>query len=183
MADGARTRRPEEYVAERVRLARKHKGWNQAQLVARLNELGFTTWRQSKVAKLEKGTVKRLTIEEVLALAAALDVQPIHLLVGEGEVEVAPTLKRSAVDFRAWLRGELPLVPGDVDAARVYFAGTLVPAEETERGALNLLGFAGDLEGLRKRAGEIAQRSREDYERWAANRRTEEQPGEEISDG
>ncbi len=99
-------KRPGEYVAEQVKIARQSKGWKQSDLVARLEELGFTHWRQSKVAKIESGEVKRLALEDALALAAALGVQLPHLLAPpDSVVEIAPKVKRSALEFRQWVRG------------------------------------------------------------------------------
>jgi transcriptional regulator with XRE-family HTH domain len=117
-----------EYVGDQVLKARKSKGWTQAELAARLVKLGFTGWRQTKVAKIEVGAVARLPLDDVLALAAALDVQFVHLLAPDGvEMAIAPKLKRSSADFRAWLRGFKPLSPG---AERTYWAGPLVPEDE-----------------------------------------------------
>jgi hypothetical protein len=45
---------------------RAKRDWRQEDLVARLDELGFTGWRQSKIAKLEKGEVKRIPLDSVL---------------------------------------------------------------------------------------------------------------------
>jgi transcriptional regulator with XRE-family HTH domain len=133
-----RTKFASEYVGKQVFKARKNKGWTQADLAAQLVELGFTGWRQTKVAKIEVGAMARLPLDDVLALAAALDVQFLHLLApdtvnedGEvvvvDEIAIAPKLKRSPSDFRAWLRGFKPLSPG---AERTYWAGPLVPEDE-----------------------------------------------------
>jgi transcriptional regulator with XRE-family HTH domain len=117
-----------EYVGGQVLAARKSKGWTQAQLAARLVELGFTSWRQTKVAKIEVGAVARLPLDDVLVLAAALDVQVPHLLAPDGaEIAIAPKLKLDPADFRAWLRGFHPLSP---EAERTYWAGPLVPESE-----------------------------------------------------
>jgi transcriptional regulator with XRE-family HTH domain len=124
-----RAKSASEYVGGQVFTARKSKGWTQADLAARLVELGFTGWRQTKVAKIEVGAVARLPLDDVLALAAALDVQVAHLLApdADAEIAIAPKLKLSPADFRAWLRGFHPLSPG---AERTYWAGPLVPESE-----------------------------------------------------
>lgn len=123
-----RAKSASEYVGDQVLKARKSKGWTQADLAARLVELGDASWRQTKVAKIEKGAVVRIPLDDVLALAAALDVQFPHLLAPDGaEIAIAPKLKRNPEDFRAWLRGLKPLSPG---ADRIYFAGPLVPDSE-----------------------------------------------------
>jgi transcriptional regulator with XRE-family HTH domain len=121
-------RRPDEYIGERLLLARKGRDWLQADLVRELHRLGFTQWWQSKVAKIERGETKRLALEDLLALAAALGVQPALLLSpADGDVQVAPKLRRSAEDFRAWLRSDKPLRPED---ERTYVSGNLVPDDE-----------------------------------------------------
>jgi transcriptional regulator with XRE-family HTH domain len=123
-----RAKTASEYVGDQVLKARKSKGWTQADLAAHLVELGDPSWRQTKVAKIEKGAVRRIPLDDVLALAAALDVQVPHLLAPDGaEIAVAPKLNLSPDDFRAWLRGTKPLGPG---ADRSYFAGALVPDSE-----------------------------------------------------
>jgi transcriptional regulator with XRE-family HTH domain len=124
-------KRPGEYVGERVRTARVSKRLSQSDLVSRLEELGYTQWRQSKVAKIENGEVKRLALDDVLALAAALGVQPIHLITpteDEALVEVAPKLTVPAVTARGWLRGVAPI---SEDGAS-YFASALTPARDSD---------------------------------------------------
>jgi transcriptional regulator with XRE-family HTH domain len=124
--------RLDEVVAAQVKTAREHKRWKQSDLAARLVELGFTGWRQSKVAKLENGDTKRLSVEELVALAAALGVQPIHLLTpadDEALVEVAPKLTLSALATRQWLRGVAPLSDDDGTS---YFAGVLTPERDAD---------------------------------------------------
>jgi transcriptional regulator with XRE-family HTH domain len=124
----ARAKFASENVGEQVLKARKSRGWTQADLAASLADLGFTGWRQTKVAKIEAGAVARVSLDDVLALAAALDVQLAHLLAPDGAgVAIAPKLALSPPDFRAWVRGHRPLSP---EADRNYFFGPLVPEEE-----------------------------------------------------
>lgn len=113
------TKRPEQVVAEQVRRARTEHGIRQSELVARLESLGATGWRQSKIAKIERGDVKRLTLGETLELAAALGVQPSRLLTGEDEIAVAPKLVVDADAVRDWIEGRKPLV--DDPRAWLYF--------------------------------------------------------------
>jgi transcriptional regulator with XRE-family HTH domain len=127
----ARAKRPDQYIGERVEAARKDRSWRQADLVERLHELGFTQWRQSKVAKIENGETKRLTLEDTLALALALGVQlPFLLTPAEGDVEAAPKLGCTPDVFRLWLRGEWPLIAAD---ERVFYMGALVPDSDAKR--------------------------------------------------
>jgi DNA-binding Xre family transcriptional regulator len=113
-------RRPSDYIGEQVRIAREShftaegKQWRQSDLVARLAELGFKGWRQSKVAKLENGEVKRIALEDVLALVAALGVRPEDLMVPRvGDIELSPKLKLDPLKFKRWLHGSEPLSPDD----------------------------------------------------------------------
>jgi transcriptional regulator with XRE-family HTH domain len=120
--------RPDECVGERLRTARKDRGWRQADLVEQLHKLGATGWRQTKITKIENGDTKRLALSDVLELAAALGVQPALLISpAEADVQVTPKLRTSAADFRAWLRSERPLDPA---RERDYRTGKLIPEDE-----------------------------------------------------
>jgi transcriptional regulator with XRE-family HTH domain len=129
-------KRPDELVGEQVKRARESLGWKQSDLAARLEELGYTGWRQSKVAKIEQGIgnggVKRLALDDVIALALALGVQFPHLLAPDGAeaVQVAPKLTCSRADFDRWIRGQWPLVAAD---ERTFYLGALVPDSDAKR--------------------------------------------------
>jgi len=139
MPTKANAKRPDQYVGQQVRIARESRRWKQSDLVARLEELGFTHWRQSKIAKIENGETKRLALEDAIALALALGVQLPHLLAPDGsDVELAPKLRCSALEFRQWARGYRPLRPDD---ERTYYAGEPVPNEEWQQHKKSLAGF------------------------------------------
>jgi transcriptional regulator with XRE-family HTH domain len=121
-------KRTDQHLGEQVKIARKSKGWLQSDLANRLRELGFTGWRQSKVAKIENGETKRVSLEDALALAVALGVQPAHLLAPkDGVVEIVPKLAVPAHAFRMWLRGHAAFRQED---EKDYFTGALVPEQE-----------------------------------------------------
>ena len=139
MPTKANAKRPDQYVGKQVRIARESKRWKQSELVTRLEELGFTHWRQSKIAKIENGETKRLALEDAIALAVALGVQLPHLLAPDGlDVELAPKLRCSSVEFRQWTRGYRPLRPED---EKTYYAGALVPDDEWRQHRASLAGF------------------------------------------
>jgi len=103
---------PSELVGSRLRALRGQRGWTQEELVQHLGQLGFPSWRQSKVAKIERGEAKRLPLDDVLELAAALGVAPVYLFSPgsrDEDVQLGPRIVRSAVSFRQWLRGRTPL--------------------------------------------------------------------------
>jgi len=82
------------------------------------------------VTKIEKGTerAENASISDVLALAAALDVAPVHLLTpreDELTLAITPKLKVEAPTARSWIRGA-GLLPGGDPAA--FFAQ--MPLEE-----------------------------------------------------
>jgi transcriptional regulator with XRE-family HTH domain len=99
------------------------------------------------LARIETGRVKRVPIDDLLALAYVLEVSPLFLLLpydvgtdgpsdgeisppGSGEVTLASGLAPfSGNSYRAWLRGESPL-PGQDSAA---FFRELPPDELAER--------------------------------------------------
>ncbi len=123
-------KRPDQFVGEQVKRARVARSWKQSDLVDRLTELGFTQWRQSKVAKIESGEVKRLALEDVIALAAALSVQPLDLLAPrDAMVEVAPKVVLNRDHFDMWMKGSLPLSQ-EAEVRRQYALNALRPDDE-----------------------------------------------------
>jgi transcriptional regulator with XRE-family HTH domain len=111
---------PSQVVGHEVRALRKKREWSQQRLAERLKELGTVGWGQSKIAKLETGKVRRISIEDVYELATALDVAPIYLLAPRNvhdtsgkpplKVRVAPRITRFPQQVRPWVEGELPLL-------------------------------------------------------------------------
>jgi transcriptional regulator with XRE-family HTH domain len=99
--------------ARRVREARKRRGWSQAQLADRLAEIGYTGIGRATVAKIEDATSTRsnASLEDVLAIAAALDCSPLHLIVPLEDDELlqitAGLPPAQAVLIRDWVRSVL----------------------------------------------------------------------------
>lgn len=107
---------PSEVFRARLREARRLKGWTQRDLAAALAEVGMKL-DASNVTRLERGT-RGVTLDDVLAIAAALGVSPLHLFVpldNDERLDVTPGLTASAVDARAWIRGQRPLRDSDDD--------------------------------------------------------------------
>ncbi len=127
--------RPGEVVGEQVRYFRRKRGWTQQALVQRFEELGVAGWRQSKVAKIERGDAKRLPVDDMLELALALGCAPVMLLApdpggmrdysaAKDAIEVAPGHVMLAQHTREWIRGRRPLVGDDADDAEFEEAAT-----------------------------------------------------------
>jgi transcriptional regulator with XRE-family HTH domain len=125
--------RPAEIVARRIVEAREARGWKQAELAERLEEVGYLKSR-STVTKLEGGRYRGISIDDVFAFAAALGVSPVHLLTPlEDEVIVAvtPSVHLPAAHARAWIRGGYfpPMLPG-VDLGQIPEAELRLAVEQ-----------------------------------------------------
>jgi transcriptional regulator with XRE-family HTH domain len=105
-----------EAFAARLKQVRTRHGWTQAQLSRRLEELGYPIDRPT-LSKLERGgsRARNVKLEEVVAIAYALDVSPMHLLAPysmESRLQVVPTVRPSVPGVaRRWIAGEWEL-PG-----------------------------------------------------------------------
>lgn len=99
-------------IGFRVKELRGRRGWTAAQLGAELHKRG-TNWDRFAVANLESGKRQNVTVQELLALALALDVAPVNLLVplDNRPYLVTPTRIEDSDSVRAWVRGKAPL-PG-----------------------------------------------------------------------
>ena len=101
-------------VAERVREVRKRRGWTMAQLAERCAAIGAPQITENALENLEygrRGTRRAVTVDDLFALAVALDIAPVHLLVTPDEDE-------TSARRRAWVRG-LDALDGD---PRLYFS-------------------------------------------------------------
>lgn len=122
-------------VADRVREVRRRRGLTAAQLAVRCAALGMPDLTASTLSNIETGrrdeTGRRrrdVSVDELLTLAAALDVAPVHLLVpplgspltavlaepnDEALYAVTPTRATRIYRVRQWIRGERPLPDAD----------------------------------------------------------------------
>jgi transcriptional regulator with XRE-family HTH domain len=109
---------PRQVFARRVKEARKRRGWTQQQLVDRLVEIGYVDDHggprlgRLAIVKVEdassSNTRSNASLEDVLALAAALDCSPMHLLVPrepEAQVRVSRALVTPAAALARWIAG------------------------------------------------------------------------------
>jgi transcriptional regulator with XRE-family HTH domain len=107
--------KPSEAFARQLRISRERRRWYQQDLANRLRELGASTDRAT-IAKIENGTKKRIMLDDAVTLAAALGVNPLHLITpreAESKVRLAPKLERDSVDVRTWFVGGRPLFDED----------------------------------------------------------------------
>jgi transcriptional regulator with XRE-family HTH domain len=107
---------PSAVFRQSLREARRLKRWTQQELADALAELGAKI-DATAITRIERG-VRSVSLDEVVLIAAALGVSPMHLFVpldDKAPVQVAPGLVRPAADVRAWVRGQRPLRVSDDD--------------------------------------------------------------------
>lgn len=108
--------------ADRLKKARKERGWTQQALADAMDELGHPINRVT-IAKIEDGKTRatNVTVEELLVFAAALDMPPSLLLLPlgtEDRVAITPTLSVHPDAAMQWFEGEEPLLVWDEDKGR-----------------------------------------------------------------
>lgn len=99
-------------MGRRVFELRKAAGWNQAELGEHVASLGLSGWGRTAVAKLESGSRKSVSVQELLALALVFGVPPVILVADPrqpGTVPVAAGLDVEQWDALAWLTGTATL--------------------------------------------------------------------------
>jgi transcriptional regulator with XRE-family HTH domain len=107
---------PEEVFRRRLQEAREARGgMSQRDLAARLADIGYRL-SQSAITRIERGE-RKVSLGEAIALAAALDVAPVHMFLpieGDQPVRLAPALEVKPDQARAWATGRRPLDPANV---------------------------------------------------------------------
>jgi transcriptional regulator with XRE-family HTH domain len=106
---------PRDVIREQLVAIRKRRGWTQAQLAQRLKELGYPHLGRAGLSKIELGA-RSVTVDDLLALAAALDVAPVHLFVPyerDRRVDITSDVGVSAATTRRWVHGWEPLPGSD----------------------------------------------------------------------
>lgn len=118
-------------IASRVRYLRKEQLLSGPALAKRLVGLGLR-WNRTTVAKFETGLRGSITVQELLALALALDVPPIWLLVDPTQDHGAPLGPDPDDNLNPWLAlmwvmGRQSLSPGNGPGGREWGkAGTAI---------------------------------------------------------
>lgn len=111
-----RAQRVSELVGERIAWARHRQNWTQQRLADEianheLAEDGKGSLNRAAVAKVESG-VRKLSLDELFLVAAALNVSPLLLLVPVGTHDLMEVTPRSRVHPHIvldWAMGEAPL--------------------------------------------------------------------------
>jgi hypothetical protein len=136
---------PSDVVAARVREVRKRRDLTTAQLAARCAGLGAPQLTTQAIYKIEgqresaTRPARRVTVDELLALALALDVAPVHLMVPVDDsaepYHVTATVAAGRSRVRGWIRGHalLERFPR-AGASRDFYSEQ--PEEDVEWGRL-----------------------------------------------
>jgi transcriptional regulator with XRE-family HTH domain len=140
-----------ELIPGRVKELRASRRLRQADLAARLTELGGMGWSQAKVAKLEGGN-RTVTVDDLLLLAAALGVSPLTLF-AVAPVRITNKLVVDPYDDWLWARGYKPLSEQD---AWGYFS-ELPEQDRNKIDLAALLGTALSAEHDRRGGGDVGE--------------------------
>lgn len=101
----------DEGLGHQLKRLRDKRGWTQQELARRIGEHGGSM-HQTTILRTEKGE-RRVTLDEVVLLAAALNVPPPLLLLPLGsrsKVQITPNSQIHPHLALEWLRGDEPLV-------------------------------------------------------------------------
>lgn len=139
---------PGEAFAEQMKKARRSAGVTQADLSARLERLGFHLSRAA-ILEIEKKS-RRISLDEALAISAALDVAPVNMIVpfeddrvlddeaadlGYGVFEPVSKLKIGSAlvmipsEARSWIRGTAIHLSASVEGWNQYYCVQVSPGE------------------------------------------------------
>lgn len=120
-------------VVENVHRLRAGRGWSLAQLSAELTKAGRPIL-SSGLHRLERGK-RRVDVDDLTGLAAALDVSPITLMLpwtAHGTVAVTDNTEADAQAAWDWYRAirplELPESPADAVVEQVKFQSRAIPS-------------------------------------------------------
>jgi transcriptional regulator with XRE-family HTH domain len=121
---------PRQVFARRLREARSRRGWEQADLAARLAEIGYDLG-QPQVSRIERGQ-RNVTLEDVLAIAAALDCAPLHLIVPIRDEEDGEIPEGYEIALKVPVRVKIAgLPPTDPETLRDWAVGGSRPLRVT----------------------------------------------------
>lgn len=109
-------------IGERLKAVRKRRDLSAQKLADRCNELGFPDIKRDAIVSLEIGRRTRVSVDELLALAYALEVSPAFLMMPpdpRSSVRLIESVEPVRItEAVAWLAGEEPY-PG-MDPERFY---------------------------------------------------------------
>jgi transcriptional regulator with XRE-family HTH domain len=105
-------------IAAEIKVRRKALGWSAQELSDAMGKLGVD-FPRSTLADLESGRRNQVSVAELLAIAAALNVPPVLLISPVGasaETEIVPGNRVAAFRAVQWISGETPIPHADDEA-------------------------------------------------------------------
>jgi transcriptional regulator with XRE-family HTH domain len=127
--------RPSDFAAARIRAVRRARGLTVAQLAEQCTQLGAPQLTQAVIDNIETGrrhedgTRRRhVTVDELLALALALNAPPLYLLIPPDDLEAPYPITSTEVlpryQVAAWFAGVGPILRAMSSAGdtRLYYA-------------------------------------------------------------
>lgn len=144
-----------ELIQKNVATYRSRREWTQADLAENLEALGLP-WDRSTVAKVESGR-RQVTVEELVVLAAALDVSPLALFLPRDDTQRVQITPNKSVDGYwawQWARGELVPVGGQLPADfRFYREGSPSTEANADKELVGLLDLRSSIAQIIDAAG------------------------------
>jgi transcriptional regulator with XRE-family HTH domain len=101
-------------IAARIRETRRRRRWQVIDLAVRCANAGYPELTENVIENIEGGRrrggkrTRDITVDELLALAYALDVTPLYLICGlddTAEIPVTSQLSATALEARNWIQG------------------------------------------------------------------------------
>lgn len=164
-------------IGEKVRAIRKAKSLSTQRLSDLCSEkVGFAIPRNT-IVNLEMGRKESISVQELVAIALALDTPPVSLLYPlDQEVEIAPGERRNPFHAAQWFAGEWDAeVPGPMTRSNRLVDPYLRMLRDYARHADVAKRSVAIIESLRgnERAGETRKNAQQDLE-WALDEMAKE---------
>jgi transcriptional regulator with XRE-family HTH domain len=122
-------------MVAQLKRVRRRRDVTVVDLAARCAHLGAVEITQNVLHNIEAGR-RTVTLDQLAALALALDVAPVHLLTSPPDgrpVQVTPQARASSTTWDTWVHGKAPLPHQD---ERAFWAYRLEHTDPDDSGAL-----------------------------------------------
>ena len=129
-------------VATRIREARHRRGWSAQQLADECALAGMPSLDRSAITSIERGRRQRVGVDELLVLAFALDLSPVHLMLplnDDALMQVVPSTTVTAKRARRWVSGQEQLPGRDAKQWVVFEAEAGWPGDPSGVAAVAML--------------------------------------------
>lgn len=131
LEDGTRIEVPLTTFRRQLRETRKSADLSQTALASKVADLGGNL-HSTAITRIERGD-RDVSLEDVLILAAALDVSPLYLIFPRDDCLAKLTPASEAylpLHLREWMRGQWPLAGPGTTRVSAFFASQRPPGED-----------------------------------------------------